>query len=54
VVTESDGLPPNQRLHLTRARFEVLALDCLPVERGGRAAPVAGDGRCRAGETHNR
>jgi hypothetical protein len=30
-------LQPNQRLHLTRARFVVMALDCLPVVRSERA-----------------
>ncbi len=49
-----DDEQPNQRLHLTRAPFGVMALDCLQAVFSGRAAPANGRGRCRAGETHNR
>jgi hypothetical protein len=41
-------------LHLARAPFEVFALDCPGVGLSVRAAPMAGRGPCRAGETRNR
>ena len=47
-------VPPNQRLHLTRAPFGVMALDCLRAVRSCPAAPLLRRGRSRAGETHNR
>jgi len=46
--------PSNQRLHLARAMFGAVALDCSLVELSGKAAPVVRRGRGRAGETHNR
>jgi len=43
--------PSNQRLHLARAMFGAVALDCSLVELSGKAAPADGRGRSRAGET---
>jgi hypothetical protein len=43
--------PPNQRLHLARAAFVMLALDCRLVMLSGPAASSIGRGRSRAGET---
>lgn len=47
-------MPANQRLHLTRAWFGVMALDCSQAMSSGWAAPEMGRVRCGAGETHIR
>ena len=49
-----DDEQPNQRLHLARAPYVVNALDCSSIALRGRAVPVDGRDRCRAGETHIR